>query len=60
MESNDLRALSELYLKTVYEAKAESPEEEEEKMKKDDDLLVHLIRRRMVRKQIRTMMEMVR
>ena len=38
MESNDLRALSELYLKTVYEAKAESPEEEEEKMKKDDDL----------------------
>jgi hypothetical protein len=38
MESNDLRALSELYLKTVYEAKAESPEEEEEKDKKDDDL----------------------
>ena len=38
MESNDLRALSELYLKTVYEAKAESPEKEEEKMKKDDDL----------------------
>ena len=38
MESNDLRALSELYLKTVYEAKAESPEEEEEKDKEDDDL----------------------
>ena len=38
MESNDLRALSELYLKTVYEAKSESPQEEEEKMKKDDDL----------------------
>ena len=38
MESNDLKALSELYLKTVYEAKAESPEEEEEKDKEDDDL----------------------
>ena len=38
MESNDLRALSELYLKTVYEQKSESPEKEEEKMKKDDDL----------------------
>tara|TARA_Y100001970_G_scaffold241064_1_gene304312 strand:+ start:437 stop:1990 length:1554 start_codon:yes stop_codon:yes gene_type:complete len=38
MESNDLKALSELYLKTVYEQKAESPEEEEEKDKQDDDL----------------------
>ena len=33
MESKDLRELSELYLKTVYEAKDESPEKEEEKEK---------------------------
>ena len=38
MESKDLRELSELYLKTVYEAKDESPEKEEEKEKEDDDL----------------------
>ena len=38
MESKDLKELSELYLKTVYEAKDESPEKEEEKEKEDDDL----------------------